>query len=189
MPDKVEEVVKEILEELLTSLNIKLSEKSTESFVKNIIETLMRSLTVREITDELIQNLQIEPDKSIIEIIESSAEQLYVISEAEVTQDEFSTCFKEIMEDIVDEVLLMKGNLETVMGNMVSRLVDNLPIDFLKSQNSIEMLVAKLLNSNLNLKLTKIDMDRMVINMEAKNILNEILNKVFDTGIDLLYSI
>lgn len=189
LPEESEEIVKELIEELLSSLNIKLSQESTEMFIKDIIGGLMRSLTVTEIVEELIRNLQIEPDKSATEIIENTAEQLCVISEAEATQDEISSCFKEIMDDIVDEVLLIKEKPETVIANMVSRLVDNLPINFLKSQTSIDLLIGKLLNSNLDLKFAKTDIDGILLNIEVKDILNEILDKVFDTGIDLLYSI
>jgi hypothetical protein len=185
--EKSQEVARELVQEMLDALDIQLTKRSNENFIKDILGSVMRGVSMAELVEELIRNLPIEPDDDQRGIIETTAEQLYVIPEGPEAELYYST--KEIMEDIVDEVLLIKGEPNSVIARMISKLVEQLPIDFLKQKTSIEFMVSKIIESHLEIRLNRSDIMHMLHTQEAKNILDEIIQTVFDTGVDLLYYI
>jgi hypothetical protein len=185
--EKSQEVARELVQEMLDALDIQLTKRSNENFIKDILGSVMRGVSMAELVEELIRNLPIEPDDDQRGIIETTAEQLYVIPEGPEAELYYST--KEIMEDIVDEVLLIKGEPNSVIARMISKLVEQLPIDFLKQKTSIEFMVSKIIESHLEIRLNRSDIMHMLHTQEARNILDEIIQTVFDTGVDLLYYI
>ncbi|RZC43160.1 thyroid receptor-interacting protein 11 [Asbolus verrucosus] len=185
--EKSQEVAASLLTEMLEALDVKLAQKSTETFIKSMLGSVMRGLSMTELVEELLKNLPIEPDDKQRGIIETTAEQLYVVQEPDATEEDIDYYSREIMEDIVDEVLLMKDEPQLVMARLVSKLVDNLPVNYLKQQTSLEFLVQKILRSQLNLKLDEKDFIHMLHTQEAENIMHEILQRVYDTGTNKHY--
>ena len=173
---------------MLSALDIHLTKRSNENFIRGILSSVMRGISMTELVEELIRNLPIEPDDEQRGIVETTAEQLYVVGEPETHEEDADYC-RELMEDIVDEILLAKGDPKDVMARMISNLIDVLPVDFLTEKSSIEYLVERILKSRLQVSLHASDVAHMLVTEDARRILDEIVHKVFDTGVDLLYYI
>ncbi|XP_064214804.1 cilia- and flagella-associated protein 44 isoform X1 [Tribolium castaneum] len=189
LQEKSQEVATELIQEMLEALDVKLTKRSNENFVKEILGSVMRGLSMTELVEELVRNLPIEPDDVQRGIIETTAEQLYVVQEPDAeAEDKFFSC-REILEDIVDEILLVKGEPHSVMARLITKLVEQLPIDFLKEQSSLEYIVKRMVTSELETKLNRSDVMSLLRSKEAREILDEIIQTVFDSGLDLLYLI
>ncbi|KAJ3657744.1 hypothetical protein Zmor_009527 [Zophobas morio] len=188
LDEKSQDVATALLNEMLSALDIHLTKRSNENFIRGILSSVMRGISMTELVEELIRNLPIEPDDEQRGIVETTAEQLYVVGEPETHEEDADYC-RELMEDIVDEILLAKGDPKDVMARMISNLIDVLPVDFLTEKSSIEYLVERILKSRLQVSLHASDVAHMLVTEDARRILDEIVHKVFDTGVDLLYYI
>lgn len=174
---------------MLEALDVKLEQRSEENFISEILGSVMRGLSMTELVDELIRNLPIEPDDYQRGVIETTAEQLYVIEQPDIEEnDEYFTC-REILEDIVDEILLTKGEPKTVIARMINKLVQQLPVEFLKERSSTEIIIKKMSTSGLDFKSVLDEINHLLFTNEAREVLEEIIRTVYDIGIDYLYFI
>lgn len=101
---------------------------------------------------------------------------------------------REVLEEIVDDILVNGGETSEVLTNLVAKLADQLPFNYVVKTESIDYIVGRIrdvLLSGVDRKMlmqsvqsiTSVQRDEMNI------ILHQILERVFGEGIDYLYFI
>lgn len=98
---------------------------------------------------------------------------------------------REVLEQIVDDVLLNAGQINEVLARLVIKLVEELPFDYIMQTESIEHIVCKIKEITLTGVDKKVLMESVqsitsVQRDETNIILHEILERVFGEGIDYL---
>ncbi|CAG9822879.1 unnamed protein product [Phaedon cochleariae] len=189
---EVEDLLRGLLEEMLSHVS---SEETfhVEKMVEKILSSILRCASVQAIINEIIENIPFEPSPEQQSNIDSTAEKIYQIQEPEMSDESVNRCAREILEETIDEVLLMKGEVHEVILRLVEKLVESIPIDFLLQDESIQSVVAKISdvmgNSELDREnlLKSVDSSSSVYRTEMLSILNLLLERVYGTGIDYMY--
>lgn len=182
-------MVRNILIELLESLETAFNEADVRELVRKVVSHVLNKANAREILQSILKTLPLDVAGKQKSAIETAAEAIFAI---EQTEAELET--KELLEDVVDEVLLEKGEPHEVLARLVARLVEMLPMDFIKKGESIDYIATKARESILSLtdrkKLTEtVDSITSSQREEIVIVLNEIFEKVYGEGIDYLYII
>lgn len=149
----------------------------------------MHGLSMRDLVQDIIKNLPIHPEDEQTSIIESTAQQLYTIQEPELTPEDITKYSQELIEELFEEALLIKEGPNQMVARFLNKIVDQLPFDLLKKKSSIDIIIKKMLANKLNIQLERREVMNILNKIEAKNILDIIIEKVFDTGLDLIYYI
>ncbi|XP_049825621.1 cilia- and flagella-associated protein 44 isoform X2 [Aethina tumida] len=152
-----EELVAHLLEELLGDTEILAEKMSTERMAKNIVERIMKCISCDEIVKILVDSLPLHLTEEQLEMVEEIAEKISFVYDkprikyALETQEEKQEFALEIMDNIIDETMLVKGNASEVMARMISRMVEEVPFIHLVNQKCIEKL-ADTLGSKLSVE-------------------------------------
>ncbi|KAJ8927185.1 hypothetical protein NQ314_020461 [Rhamnusium bicolor] len=189
------DIITDLITDLLENLDSSLARKSTENIVKDILSGILKCTSVVDIINEILNSLPFEPTNQQQSIIEVTAEKLYGLQEPEVSEDSIIKCANELLDDIIDEVLLTKGQPHDILAKMVRQLVESLPYEYLMTKAAQEKMVKKVVDTVGCICLNKEEMKKTVekIPSELRNemipILNVILEEVYGMGLDYLYII
>ncbi|KAG5898601.1 hypothetical protein JTB14_020977 [Gonioctena quinquepunctata] len=184
--DLLTDLFKEILKKASAQIDV-------GKIVNDIMGAISACVSVDAIVGEIMDRLPFDPNAQQKSLIDITAEKLYQIQEQEESDESFSRCAKELLEDIIDDVLLEKGEVHEVITNLVQKLFESLPVEYILKEESIESIVQKLSDTLVETELNKEDLVQAIERIpsvykeEMLKIFDIILEKVFHTGIDFLY--
>ncbi|XP_056639556.1 cilia- and flagella-associated protein 44 isoform X1 [Diorhabda sublineata] len=191
-----EDIVNHLLNEILRTMKMRSrSAIDAELISKNILSHILNCTSVQDIIKEIINSIPFELSPKQRSLVETSAEKLYLIQEPDMSEDSIIKYANELLEDTIDEVLQKENEPYDVVGELLERLIESIPKEFLFHESSVESIVDKIggyINGH------ELDKERLTNKIESltsvhKNeilaILDAILKKVYGTGIDYMYVI
>lgn len=110
-----------------------------------------------------------------------------------MSDESFIKCPEEYVEQIIDEVMLIKKKPHEVITRMLEKLLDTVPYEVLMEEKSLETICQKIEESIEKEELEPEELKKSVESIpsfykeQMEAILNIILERVFGSGIDYLY--
>ncbi|KAF5282186.1 hypothetical protein FQR65_LT02883 [Abscondita terminalis] len=146
LSDEIEEVVQGILLEMLESLGNLSETFKTEAAL--IVQQIMPNLVAQNNIEDMIRELTnfLPKDFTIIEqdIIKFAAHKILLLLHPELKLRNIEDSAKELLIEVIEEMVHVKGELPTLVENLLLRLVQCLPIKFLIQKETINIFVTKL---------------------------------------------
>ncbi|XP_060530871.1 cilia- and flagella-associated protein 44 [Cylas formicarius] len=183
------DIIEDLVECLTKDVDQTLIQKSKETITRKILSSVADCTSVTEIVNEIMNSLPLEFTEEQQKLIKKSADQLLSIQDAPQINDEhISSCMKDILDDIVADVFC--SGPASFMTALIEQLLENLPLEYLKSNETIDKIVIKVKQLAEDIPLDKEEIRKSIDKLpipeksEVMDIVNAILERVYGEGID-----
>ncbi|XP_031357853.1 cilia- and flagella-associated protein 44-like [Photinus pyralis] len=162
-----------------------------ESLVNHLIMDILQRPSVEEVAENLQALLPIEPTEAQQELIETVAEQIFLLQQPEMISDKLSA--SSIVAEVIEKIIQTIDNPAEVVSEVLSELVSSLPLDYLLKLTTIKSIISTIISKCHIEEINKEELVHAISNtktdrkMEMQLIMDKILEAVYGSGIDYLY--
>ncbi|KAK4877475.1 hypothetical protein RN001_009981 [Aquatica leii] len=146
LSDEIEEMVQHIVSEMLESLKNVSQMSKTE--LKHIVQQILSNMVEHNDTNKVITDLKMFLPKNFTveqrNTVENTAKKIILLLHPELHLKNIEDSAKQLLFEVIEELASSNEELKDVLENLLIRLVQCLPINFLIQESSISMFLTKL---------------------------------------------